>query len=200
MSNQDSEKGVAADLTVRKELISLLCQKYKIDESAITLLLSKMDLVRFDNREIVLDHTHTKSTYYLISKGIWRAYKFIDGDEITLWFERYGDIMYSEITPAYYIESIGISEAYCMDKEELDALCLASHEIANLIRLLIEAFYFEITHISVELSHQLAKERYLSILERDPELFQLVPQKYIASFLGLTPQSLSRLRRKILEE
>ncbi|WP_413511779.1 Crp/Fnr family transcriptional regulator [Myroides odoratus] len=177
--------------------ISLFCQKYTIEESALVLLLSKMTLVTFENRQLVLDQTYSKSNYYIITKGIWRAYKLIEGNEITLWFERYGDIMYSEITPNYSIESIGESEAYCIDKKELDELCLTSHEISNLIRLLIERFYFDITRISVDFSHQLAKERYLSMLEKDPELFQLVPQKHIASFLGLTPQSLSRLRRKI---
>lgn len=180
-------------------LIDLLCQKYPIDPSALKLLLSHMEVVSFENRAAVLEETNTTSTFYLISKGIWRAYKLADGDENTLWFERYGDIMYSEIKPNYTIESLGESEAYCISKKELDALCLSSHAISNLIRLLIEQFYFDVTHISVELSHQLAKERYLSILEKDPELFQLVPQKYIASFLGLTPQSLSRLRRKLIE-
>ena len=179
---------------------TLLAQKYNIQESALTQLLSKMNKKVFANNQIILDNSSLKSSYYIISKGIWRAYKYIDGNEITLWFERYGDIMYSEIKPNYIIESVGESEAYCIDKEELDKLCLASHEVSNLIRILIEKFYFDITRVSVDLSHQLAKERYLSILEKDPELFQLVPQKYIASFLGLTPQSLSRLRRKILKE
>ncbi len=179
-------------------LLTHLCDKYNIDESALTLLLSNMELVTFENKEIILDHTNTKSTFYILSKGIWRAYKIVDGNENTLWFERYSDVIYSEIEPNYLLESVGESKAYYMDKKELDALCLASHEISNLIRILIEKFYFDITRISVDLSHQLAKERYLSILENDPELFQLVPQKYIASFLGLTPQSLSRLRRKIV--
>jgi len=57
-----------------------------------------------------------------------------------------------------------------------------------------------VTHSSVDLSSQMAKERYLAMLEKDPELFQLVPQKYIASFLGLTPQSLSRIRKDIFSK
>ena len=181
-------------------LLTHLSEKYTIDATALTVLLSKMEHITFDNKQTILDHTNTKSTFYILSKGIWRAYKIVDGDENTLWFERYSDVIYSEIAPNYSLESIGESEAYCMDKKDLDELCLTSHAISNLIRILIEKFYFDVTRISVDLSHQLAKERYLSILENDPELFQLVPQKYIASFLGLTPQSLSRLRRKILNK
>lgn len=182
-----------------QETIQLIAQKHNIKESSIALLLSKMNKKTFDNNQIILDHTSVRSNYFIITKGIWRAYKFLDGNEITLWFERCGEIMYSEIKPNYFIESIGQSEAYYIGKQELDELCLASHEISNLIRILLEKFYFDLTHISVDLTHQLAKERYLSILEKDPELFQLVPQKHIASFLGLTPQSLSRLRRKLLK-
>jgi hypothetical protein len=183
-----------------QEVIKLLSQKYNVDDSSIALLLSKMNKQIFDNNQTILDNTNVRSNYYIITQGIWRAYKFFDGNEITLWFERYGDIMYSEINPNYFIVSIGQSEAYYIDKRELDRLCLASHEISNLIRILMEKFYFDVTHISVYLTHQLGKERYLSISAKDPELFQLVPQKYIASFLGLTPQSLSRLRRKILKQ
>ncbi|MCY4779312.1 hypothetical protein ORI89_06600 [Sphingobacterium sp. UT-1RO-CII-1] len=183
-----------------KELIDLLAKKYEVLESSLNLLLNNMTKVAFENHDVIADSGNDTANYYIISAGIWRSYRYEDGDEITLWFERYGDIMYSEIAPTYSIESVGNSEAYMISKAALDELCLHSHEISNLIRILIERFYFDITRASVDFSSQLAKERYLAVLERDPELFQLVPLKYIASFLGLTPQSLSRIRREIFSK
>ena len=180
--------------------MTLLCDKYAVSESAVAFLLSKMSKRTFANQEVIVDAHHAKQNYYIISSGIWRAFRLEDTTEITLWFERYGDVMYSEVFTNYCIESVGVSEAYVIPKTELDRLCLESHEISNLIRIIVEKFYFDVTHSSVDLSSQMAKERYLAMLEKDPELFQLVPQKYIASFLGLTPQSLSRIRKDIFSK
>lgn len=180
-----------------KEFVKLLAKRYDVLEPSLHLLLDNMTQVTFENHDTIVDLDNATAHYYVISAGIWRSYRYEDGNEITLWFERYGDIMYSEIAPTYCIESVGNSEGYVISKMALDQLCLQSHEISNLIRTLIERFYFDITRASVDFSSQLAKERYLAVLERDPELFQLVPLKYIASFLGLTPQSLSRIRKEI---
>jgi len=92
-----------------------------------------MEHITFDNKQTILDHTNTKSTFYILSKGIWRAYQVVDGDENTLWFKRYSDVIYIEIAPNYSLESLGESEAYPMDKKDLDELYLTSHAISNLI-------------------------------------------------------------------
>ena len=47
---------------------------------------------------------------------------------------------------------------------------------------------------------QTAEERYLKMLEKFPDIFQRVPQHYIASFLGVKPQSLSRIRKQLTEK
>lgn len=46
---------------------------------------------------------------------------------------------------------------------------------------------------------QTAEERYLELLESNSELFQNVPQQYIASFLGVSPETLSRIKSRILK-
>ena len=48
----------------------------------------------------------------------------------------------------------------------------------------------------IELLTKTAEERYLELLQKNPDWVQRIPQKYIASYLGITPQSLSRIRRK----
>lgn len=178
-------------------LVTILCNKYGVAADQIKLLLSRMEKKTFRHQQMVVDFHERKQHYYIISEGIWRGYGIFDGEERTLWFERYGDIVYSEPSDQYGIQSISNSAAYVISKHDLDQWCEESHEIANLIRIIIEQYYFQITDWLLLLCQPTAKARYLSVLQRDPEVFQLVPQKYIASCLGMTPQSLSRIRRQL---
>lgn len=180
-------------------LISILCAKYGVSSTLVYQLLSHMEKRTYTPHEMVIGLQARKQYYYIISEGIWRGYRIFDGEERTLWFERYGDIVYSEASEDYMIESISISSAYVISKEDLDAICVASHEISNLIRVILEQYYFQITEWLIMLCQPTARARYLTVLEKDPEVFQLVPQKYIASCLGMTPQSLSRIRRQIVK-
>lgn len=60
--------------------------------------------------------------------------------------------------------------------------------------------YLQKQQQQIDMMTQTAEARYVSLLEKNPVLVQRIPQKYIASYLGITPQSLSRIRRKIAEK
>lgn len=183
-----------------ESLIGILCEKYDTRPELVSQLLSRMEKKSYGYHEVVIGLHQRKQYYYIISEGIWRSYRIFDGEERTLWFERYGDILYSEASEDYIIESISASSAYIISKTDLDAFCQESHEISNLIRNILEQYYFQITEWLVMLCQPTARARYLTVLEKDPEVFQLVPQKYIASCLGMTPQSLSRIRRQLVKQ
>lgn len=70
--------------------------------------------------------------------------------------------------------------------------------VGNLIgRLMIEYLYVEKLKREFSFLSETAEERYLKLLKEQPELFQAVPLKYIASYMGITPQALSRIRKRI---
>lgn len=54
------------------------------------------------------------------------------------------------------------------------------------------------TEIAMSLSSDKPEERFTKLLNSNPDLFQRVPQKYIANFLGISPESLSRIQKRIL--
>lgn len=60
--------------------------------------------------------------------------------------------------------------------------------------------YLQKQQQQIDMMTQTAEARYVALLEKNPVLVQRIPQKYIASYLGITPQSLSRIRRKIAEK
>jgi CRP-like cAMP-binding protein len=67
-------------------------------------------------------------------------------------------------------------------------------------RLMAEQVAQRATEIAMSLSSDKPEERFRNLLKRQPDLFQRVPQKYIANFLGVSPESLSRIRNRIVKK
>jgi len=73
-----------------------------------------------------------------------------------------------------------------------------THTVGNLIgRLTVETLYVEKLNREFSFLSDTAEERYLKLLKEQPNLFQIIPLKHIASYMGITPQALSRIRRRI---
>jgi CRP/FNR family transcriptional regulator, anaerobic regulatory protein len=64
--------------------------------------------------------------------------------------------------------------------------------------LIAEHAFMELVNRTEDLQLLSAEQRYLKLMEQNPQIIQRVPQYYVASFLGVEPQSLSRIRKKII--
>lgn len=177
--------------------INKFCARYNIETAEAEKLFSMMESRTFRNHEALSDKSaNNEHLFYIVTKGNWRAYRMIDGEEQTLWLICEGDIV---LVPAegYIIDSISESQALCISKPDLDKICEQSHIISDMVRVLFEHQYTATLNWLLYLCLPSAEERYRAIMENEPELLQQVPLKYIASYLGVTPQSLSRIRRNI---
>ena len=73
-----------------------------------------------------------------------------------------------------------------------------THSVGNLIgRLTVEKLYVEKLNREFSLLSETAEERYLKIMKEQRDLFQRLPLKHIASYMGIAPQALSRIRKRI---
>lgn len=95
------------------------------------------------------------------------------------------------------IDALQDSEVLLLEKEARDAMLVAVPVMERYFRLLLETNYIA-THrrINQSLSAS-AEERYLAFIKTYPRLVEQVPQNQIASYLGITPQSLSRIRKEL---
>ena len=89
------------------------------------------------------------------------------------------------------------SDLYGISKAELESFYSSSAEFANFGRRLFEQQFLSLENWLISGGSPRAKERYLNLLEENPELLQYVPLKHIASYLWVTPQSLSRIRSEL---
>ncbi len=84
-------------------------------------------------------------------------------------------------------------------REDIDLLLKKGRTLQQYTLLVFQKIIDEQKQNALDLVNLTAKERYLKLLHQHPRLIQNVPLQYIASLLGLTPQSLSRIRKEIIE-
>lgn len=94
-------------------------------------------------------------------------------------------------------EAIAACELYAISYEDREALLSIDKKWEHFGRKLAEDVYSIVYYRTASLLTLSAEERYKQLLEESPGLFEMVPQHYIASYLGITPQSLSRLKADI---
>lgn len=190
-----------------KQFIDAFCERYSSTEIECRKLTDNMEKVNFKKGDYLVHAGETNSSYYLIEEGIWRGYILRDGEELSVWFATTGETVFSSWgymanrPSPIYIVAMTDSTLYRMSKQQMDKFLNSSIESANLGRKLVEQdFLVAEERIVAAGSITQAKERYLDLLKRDPHLLHHVPLKYIASYLFITPQSLSRIRAELAKE
>ncbi len=136
-----------------------------------------------------------------IRSGLMRSFFNIKEKETTTYFLGPGSIAvamssFIEMKPAFEnIQAIEDSEVFILSKEDLEALYRKSWKWQQTGRVIIERYYVIMEHRSIALQTLSAKERYEMLLAEHPGLLLKVPLHYVASYLGISPETLSRIRR-----
>ena len=177
---------------------------YSISEASFQRLEQLITLVELPKRTIVFDPKQYESKFYFIAKGSARVYVIDDeGNEVSyiLFLEK--DYLlsfdgYLHQKPSYeYIELLEDSVLYQLDIEALKRLYQTDLELANLGRVLSDQFAYATEQRFIDRLTLSATARYKKLIENHPEILLRIPLKYIASYLGITQVSLSRIRSKI---
>ena len=162
---------------------------------------------RIKKRQFIDQPGFTSLYRNYIVKGAFRSY-FIDaeGKEHTVqiaiedWFV---SDFYSYITqtPAtLYVEALEDSIVFQMPYKEIEALCKETHALSEYFRITTErAFAFSRKRALSNLS-MTAEERYLEFLGRYPGIVTRVPQKVVASYLGMSAEFLSKIRAQLAQK
>lgn len=189
---------------MRREVLERFCQKYALSVSDAEALLARMTPVTYSRGGLLVKAGICNSNFYIIASGIWRgSYLSADGTDLSLWFASAGEAIFSiwgyagKQKSLITIEAMSDSELYVISRNDLELYFRTSVQAANLGRVLFERQFLELETWLISTSAPRAKERYLRLLEDNPELLLYVPLKHIASYLWITPQSLSRIRAEI---
>ncbi|MFA8300499.1 MAG: Crp/Fnr family transcriptional regulator [Hyphomicrobiales bacterium] len=139
---------------------------------------------------------------YIIHKGAVRAHYFSDGNDITSWFafEHHFVFISSYMTrvPNFEaLEAIEDSELLAIDVSQLSSAYNKNIEMANLGRMLAELGLVYTEELLFDLKFHTAQERYARLLKNQPEVIKRCKLGDVASYLGVTQVTLSRIRSEM---
>lgn len=137
---------------------------------------------------------------YFIERGLTRTYYLKDGKDITDWISPQGSIAVSIISFLTHqpdirgIELLEPSFLWAIAHSDLERLYSRHHEIERLGRLLVSAGIIQLQQRFDDLHFASAHERYQQLIATTPDVVNRVPLGMIASYLGITQETLSRIR------
>ncbi|MGI0107837.1 Crp/Fnr family transcriptional regulator [Salinimicrobium sp. WS361] len=168
-------------------------------------ILSHFERKEVSKNEILVEQGKICRNLYFVEKGIARNYYLnSDGKEITQLFFGEGRFMsslesfFQESPSTYYLEILEDSVILSITKEQLDLLFDRYHKMERLGRLLATEMLTKLVHKINAIQFQSARERYDFMLSEYPDITYRVPLGLIASYLGMSQETLSRIRKRKL--
>lgn len=169
--------------------------------------ISKFKQVTFEKNSFLLEEGKTANHYWFIQSGFIRSYVIdTEGNDITTNFFSVGDIVID--WPSFFLrnptrENIqALSDCVCWQLvfETFQELFHSIRNFREQGRTTLVGSYFALKRHSISMIADQAKDRYLRLVKEKPHVVQNVSLKHIATFLGITDTSLSRIRKEISSE
>ena len=176
----------------------------KITDEDWDIFESILETKKLKKKEYLLKQGQICRGIYFLSKGIIRTFHTNDdGKEINTAFYFQNDFlreiesMTNNIPSQKNIQAVENSTVFYIDKAKLTTLYEKSEFYQKLGRMILEKLTISEQKYSSFLTTYSPKKRYLYILENRPELIERIPLQYLASYLGISRESLSRIRKRI---
>ena len=186
-------------------LFKILSSKVSLSEEEFETFTPYFRYSTVDKKQKLITEGQLTDKAFVIKKGVMCLYKTLDnGDIRVLQFAKedhwIGDFYasFNGHRAIFTLEALEPCEVWCIKKTDLDLLMQRSGVFETYFRLLVQTAY---SHALLRLSDVYsmdAEEKYNRLVAQQPDLLQRVPQYYIASYLGILPSSLSRIRNKKL--
>jgi len=187
------------------DLNNFIKQFVQVSDNELLEISSRFSGKRIAKDEYLLKAGEVCRDFIFVKSGCIRMFYLSNTIEISAWFTLSNSVameIQSFITggPSIcYLQAIEDSEVYILPKTKLEQLYKANPTTQELMRKIWEISLAMVIPRFSSLQNDSAEKRYMDLM-KNPELMQAIPQKYLASFIGVTPTSLSRIRKKISKQ
>lgn len=182
-------------------IIRLIGKLYSpLSDACISDLASVSKVLSFDKPTILVKEGQFANKTYFIVKGCARAFYLKDGKDVTDWLAFENDFIsainsfFLNIPSPHYIEVLEASELLEFSREDSLILSDKYHDFEKLASKVITRTLLQLQQRVVSIQFETAQQRYENLLNIRPDITQRVPLTHIASFLGITLETLSRIR------
>lgn len=187
-------------MNIQQTLIEIEATYSSLSIDCQEAFISKSKISRFKKGEIVVREGQFSKNAYLILDGCARAYYLKDGKDISDWFTFENQFMasiisfFSNAPSPHYIEFVEDSLVLEFSKDTVDELTNKYHDFERFISRVVTETMLGLCERLHTIQFSKAEERYKHLLSIYPDITNRIPLTHIASYLGITLETLSRIR------
>lgn len=162
-----------------------------------------LELRKYKKKDFILKQGETEKCIYLVQQGIVRLFTEKEKKEYTFHFSFSNDFITSydslinQAASEVSIQAVTNTYIYVIDFEKMKEFVENQKTASQVYQKSLENSMLKTSQRQLSLLINSPKELYLEMLEKEPHLVQQIPLKYLASYMGITPQALSRIRKQI---
>lgn len=185
------------------KLLEQISKYIKLDPITEDFFRNETQTKTFPKGELLSHQNSYNRNVYYMEEGLSRTYYFEKGKDITTNFYSEGksfgsiDTIFANVPSIYNIETLEESTITFCDYKKLEELCSVSLTSANFSRFILGNLMTQMTKRISSLQHMTAKEKYAQLLEENPNIILRAPLGMIATYLGISQETLSRIRSEI---
>jgi len=164
------------------------------------LMADKLVIRNFGKRELLIKAGEVETYLNFLVKGLARKYFYKGRTEIITQIAKEGEFVNSSASflsgspSPYLVETLEPSTFLSITREHLEELYKDNPRVERLGRIVITHLFLQREEWEHECLRLDTRERFLRFVENNPDLMQRVPQKYLASYLNMKPETFSRLK------
>lgn len=191
---------------MHNKLLKYFSRIMPLSEEEADAIAATMTILHYKKGTVLLKEGQVSTEAYFVLEGCVRQYYLVDGEERTNNFfteEQWVLSINSFIqrTPATHFLACCIDSALVVgNREKEEDLYRRFPRLETVSRKVMEKVFAEQQEIMASYTTDTPEQRYLKLLQSRPDLFQKIPQYQIASYIGVKPESLSRIRKRITQK
>lgn len=185
-------------------LINHFKQYVPLNDDELALLDGRVSTRKIKRKQMILQEGFVCKHYTFVVEGCFKMYGVDDkGYEHNIQFAAEGDWIadigsfHSKKPSKLFIEAIEPAEILQIEQQDLYFLYLNIAKLNRIFKVIIENKFVELQNRVLQNFSSTAEQRYLSFLEQYPNLANRLPNTQIASYLGITPEFLSKIRKDL---
>ncbi|MDF7817541.1 Crp/Fnr family transcriptional regulator [Runella sp. MFBS21] len=190
---------------MQQKLITYFSEIMPLTADEIEAIVESMTIRSYQKGDILLAEGQVSMECYFILEGCVRQYYLIDGEEKTTQFFTENDWVVSfnsftqKIPSNHYLVCNEDTTLVVGNEDKENALYQRFPKFESISRNIMGNVYGQQQELTASYVTDTPEQRYLKLLELRPNLLQRIPQYQLASYIGVKPESLSRIRRRIMQ-
>jgi CRP-like cAMP-binding protein len=188
---------------INEQLLKSLNPFVAVSPQDVGELVSQMEVRHYEKNVKLTDIGETEQHMYFILNGLVRKFFYKGKNEVITHFAKEGEIISSSAsffsgTPSkYVVETLVPTSAMFITKQKLEGLYKSSKKWEKLGRIMTAHYLIKQESRQLDNIRYSTKERFVKFMNENPDLVQRVPQKWLASFLNIKPETFSRLKHSL---